>query len=78
MAKALADAQVNIVAISCSPAGTLCSAQVVVDNINKANKHRQRLRHDAQEREEGGGRARCFQGGRNRWRLIVRQAVRLR
>jgi hypothetical protein len=38
MAKALADAKVNIVAISCSPVGAQCSAQVVVDNINRAKK----------------------------------------
>jgi hypothetical protein len=38
MAKVLADAKLNIVALSCSPAGAQCSAQVVVDNINKAKK----------------------------------------
>ncbi len=38
MAKALADAKVNIVAIACSPVGAQCSAQVVVDNVNKAKK----------------------------------------
>ena len=38
MAKVLADAKVNIVAISCSSVGAQCWAQVVVDNINKAKK----------------------------------------
>ena len=38
MAKVLADAKVNIVALLCSPAGAQCSAQVVVDNVNNAKK----------------------------------------
>ena len=38
MAKVLADAKVNIVALLNSTAGTQGSAQVVVDNVNKAKK----------------------------------------
>ena len=38
MAKVLADAKVNIVALLCSAAGAQCSAQVVVDNVNNAKK----------------------------------------
>ena len=38
MAKVLADAKVNIISLLCSPAGGQCSAQVVVDNVNKAKK----------------------------------------
>ena len=38
MAKVLADAKVNIVALLCSAAGEQCSAQVVVDNVNNAKK----------------------------------------
>ncbi len=38
MAKALADAKVNIVALLNSTSGTQGSAQVVVDNVNNAKK----------------------------------------
>jgi len=38
MAKVLADAKVNIVALLNSTAGAQGSAQVVVDNVNKAKK----------------------------------------
>ena len=38
VAKVLADAKVNVLALLCSTAGAQCSAQVVVDNVNKAKK----------------------------------------
>ena len=38
VAKVLADAKVNVLALLCSTAGTQGSAQVVVDNANKAKK----------------------------------------
>ena len=38
VAEVLADAKVNVLALLCSTAGTQGSAQVVVDNVNKAKK----------------------------------------
>ena len=38
VAKVLADAKVNVLALLCSTAGAQGSAQVVVDNVNNAKK----------------------------------------